>query len=159
VTLGLLTGVTANAAAPPPALFCSGELPAATTKVTSVYSDVVYRLEIPGWLQCSGPQFAVAEVEQGIGYIYPRSIKDNALGGHTTFTVLKEVGPGTSLCLMAAMYEVMHLKTAVSCLRLVQNGDSVTVVQTSPRQYQSTIPIQLRDDDTTPPTPECPSCW
>jgi hypothetical protein len=163
VALGILSGVTANAADDPPPLsvlppFCTGELQAANATVTSLHK-YRHRVEIPGWLRCDTTQFAVADFRDAVGVIIPRYIKNTAPGGYTAFTFVQEVAYSGAVCLMPSVNPTMYAKNAVSCVRMPRNGDSVTVVQASPRDFQSMVPIEFKEDHSMPPAPECSNCW
>jgi hypothetical protein len=163
VALGILSGVTANAAddlPPLPAMppNCTGELQAADATLTT-QEGIIFHVEVPGWLRCDTERFAVALFGADGGNIAPRSIKDAAPGGYTTFTVIKQnLGVTAGLCLMPEVAEGMYAKHAVSCVRLVRNGNSVTLVKVPWQEFRSPIPIELAED-VLPPAPECSNCW
>jgi hypothetical protein len=158
VTLGLLSGVVANAGDDPLPPFCSASLEVNGATVSPVSKEPLYHVEVPGQLGCGSGNYAVAVFETtGPGYVTAKSIRGYTPGGPTTFTVVKEVGPTAALCLFRSADLPTKGAEAASCVRLASSKGVVSVVRISPQD--PFVGRSVVYDPEGPPRPECPSCW
>jgi hypothetical protein len=163
VTVGMLSGVNGMTAAsaaddpplPPP---CTGELQIDQATIGPGRWDIEYTVTVPGWLDCTNPQFAVVKIDAGVGQMTPQSIRDTDPSGHTTFTAIKRVLESTPICLVPETTGLVYNKRAVSCAKVVVTGGVAALQPVSPRSLQQQVPMRIWDG-TTPPDPSCPSCW